>query len=245
MPQFERHGISIYYEVRGEGFPLLLFAPGGMRSTASFWARMPFNPIDEFAGDFQVIAMDQRNAGHSKAPVSASDGWQTYAEDQAGLLDHLGIERACLMGGCIGSSYVLEVIERIGAARVPAAVLQNPIGLSDSNRGVFRNMFKEWADELKAARPDVDQAALDSFGGNMFDADFVFSVSRDFVRSCPVPFLVLPGNDDFHPTATAREIADLAPHAEYVGDWREPENVRNTVERIRTFLKANTPGAGQ
>jgi len=213
MPQFERGGVSIYYEVHGEGFPILLLAPGGMRSTVGFWERMPFNPISELASSFRVIAMDQRNAGRSTAPISAADGWSSYAADQAALLDHLGIQRCHLMGGCIGSSYVLGLVQRLGAARVAAAVLQNPIGLSDSNRRVFRNMFSEWAKELRDTRPEIDENDLDAFGTSMFNAEFVFSVPRDFVRSCPVPLLVLPGNDDFHPTATAREIADIAPEA--------------------------------
>ncbi len=240
MSQFERGDVSIYYEEHGQGFPILLLAPGGMRSTVGFWERMPFNPVKELSSGFRVIAMDQRNAGRSRAPVSAADGWTSYADDQAALLDHLGIDRCHLMGGCIGSSYVLGLIQRLGSGRVAAAVLQNPIGLSDSNRRVFRNMFTEWAKELRDTRAEIDENDLDAFGTSMFDGEFVFSVARDFVRSCPVPLLVLPGNDDFHPTATAREIADIAPRAEYLEAWREPENVANTVQRIRAFLEKNS-----
>ena len=63
MPTFERDGVSLYYEEFGSGYPLLLFAPGGMRSAIDFWHRSPFDPTREFATDFRVIAMDQRNAG--------------------------------------------------------------------------------------------------------------------------------------------------------------------------------------
>src|SRR5687768_6171871 len=102
MPSFERDGVTIHYEEQGTGFPLLLLAPGGMRSVIERWESAPFDPRKELSSDFRVIAMDQRNAGRSRAPVSASDGWQTYAQDQLALLDQLGIERCHLLGGCIG-----------------------------------------------------------------------------------------------------------------------------------------------
>jgi pimeloyl-ACP methyl ester carboxylesterase len=238
MPNFERDGVSIYFEVHGSGFPLLLIAPGGMRSTIAFWERMPFNPIAEFANDFQVIAMDQRNAGRSKGPLGG--GWADYTADQASLLDHLGVQRFHVMGGCIGCSYALGLIERTGD-RCSAAVLQNPIGLQD-NREVFFGMVREWAAETRAARGDISESDTAALTASMFSGDFVFSVAREFVKSCSTPMLVLPGNDNFHPTATAREIAALAPDAECLElGWREPGQVRSTVERIRAFLKDHAP----
>src|SRR5216684_76262 len=111
MPTFERDGISLYYEEYGSGYPLLLFAPGGMRSSIEFWPKSPFDPTAALASEFRVIAMDQRNAGQSRAPLAPSDGWETYASDHQALLDHLGIARTHVMGGCIGSSYCLGLIK--------------------------------------------------------------------------------------------------------------------------------------
>jgi pimeloyl-ACP methyl ester carboxylesterase len=243
MPQFVRGDTSIYYEEFGSGYPLVLFAPGGMRSTIGFWRRMPFDPTHEFANDFRVIAMDQRNAGQSTAPITSNDGWQSYTADHLALLDHLGIDRCHVMGGCIGSSYCLG-IAAAAPERISAAVLQNPIGLTDdgANRREFYGMFDEWTAELAGARKDAADGAA-GFRANMFGGDFVFSVSREFVRGCRTPLLVLPGNDNFHPTATAKEIVDLAPNAEYLSPWGTPEAVPNTVARIRAFLQANTPVA--
>jgi pimeloyl-ACP methyl ester carboxylesterase len=240
MPLFEQGDVTLHYEEYGSGYPLLLIAPGGMRSTIGFWERMPFNPIKEFAGEFRVIAMDQRNAGESRAPIAATDGWQSYTADQLALLDQLGIDRCHIMGGCIGSSYCLALVQA-APERISAAVLQNPIGLSANNRDAFAGMFDEWANELAQQRADVSRADLHSFGENMFGGDFVFTVSRDFVRSCHTPFLVLAGDDNFHPTATAEEIASLAPNAELILQWKTPEVVRGVVETIRDFLNANTP----
>jgi pimeloyl-ACP methyl ester carboxylesterase len=75
----------------------------------------------------------------------------------------------------------------------------------------------------------------------MYGGDFVFSVSRDAVRRCTAPLLVLQGSDLYHPTAISREIAELAPHAEYVERWKDPEIVPQTVSRVREFLKKHTP----
>jgi pimeloyl-ACP methyl ester carboxylesterase len=242
MPTFARGAVSLYYEESGKGYPLLLFAPGGMRSGIKFWSKSPFNPISELTDNFRVIAMDQRNAGKSSAPISASDGWDSYASDHLALLDHLGIERCHLMGGCIGSSYCLGLM-KLAPKRVGGAVLQNPIGLSPRNRAMFYAMFDEWAGALKQKRPEIDPAAFVPFRERMYGGDFVFNVSRDFVRSCRTPILILCGSDDYHPTETSKEIASLAPKAELVENWKPPEAVAGTVKRVREFLLANTPKA--
>ena len=111
MPVFERDNIRIYYEETGEGFPVLLFAPGGMRSAINYWHESDFNAIEKLKSDFHVIAMDQRNAGQSIAPVSGRDTWDTYTSDHISLLDHLGIETTHVMGGCIGGPYCLGMMK--------------------------------------------------------------------------------------------------------------------------------------
>ena len=240
MPIFQRADVSLYYEEYGSGYPLLLIAPGGMRSSINFWHSSPFDPTVELARDFRVIAMDQRNAGASRAPVKASDGWEVYAADQLALLDHLGHRRSHIMGGCIGASYCLSLI-KAAPERISSAVLQNPIGLGEAGMKVFIDMFDNWANELRSQRPEIDDAALGSFRENMFSSDFIFSVSRDFVRNCRTPMLILAGNDQFHPTQVAQEIAQLAPNAEFIMTWKTPDVVGAAVERVRSFLRAHTP----
>jgi pimeloyl-ACP methyl ester carboxylesterase len=238
MATFTRGDVTLYFEEYGSGYPLLLFAPGGMRSSVEFWKRSPFDPTVELARDFRVIAMDQRNAGRSRAPITASDGWETYAADHVALLDHLGIKRCHLMGGCIGSSYCLGVI-KAAPEKVSAAVLQNPIGLSPKNREMFYEMFNGWANALKQERPALDEAAFGPFRERMYSGDFVFNVSRDFVRSVTTPLLILCGSDDYHPTPTSEEIAGLAPNAQILKDWKTPETIAKTVETVRQFLKSH------
>ncbi len=241
MPIFKRSDVTLYFEEFGSGYPILLFAPGGMRSSIEFWHKSPFDPTVELAKDFRVIAMDQRNAGQSRAPVTASDGWETYATDHVALLDHLGIKSTHAMGGCIGGSYSLGLIKAI-PDRVSAAILQQPIGLAPHNREMFFQMFDGWAEALKKERPELDAAAFRPFRDRMYGAsDFVFNVSRDFVRKVQTPMLVLRGNDDYHPSETSDDIATIAPHAENIHEWKTPATVARTVERVRAFLKAHTP----
>jgi len=57
---FSRGATSIHYEVHGAGHPVLMFAPGGMRSSTAFWDKMPFDPVRELSGEFRVIGMDPR-----------------------------------------------------------------------------------------------------------------------------------------------------------------------------------------
>jgi len=236
MPTFEHDGATLYYEEFGSGYPLLLFAPGGMRSAIDFWHRSPFDPTREFAGDFRVIAMDQRNAGRSRGPVTAADGWHTYTADHLALLDHLKIDRAHVMGGCIGSSYCLNII-KTAPTRVSAAVLQNPIGIAGNNRGAFREMFDGWAKELQLQRPGLTDAALGTFRETMYGGDFVFCVSRDFVRECKTPMILLCGDDLYHPAPISEEIARLNPTIEVVKSWKSPETAPDAVKSVRAFLK--------
>src|SRR5438093_12489283 len=130
MPSIERNGASIYYEEHGRGFPILTFAPAGLQSVIDVWNRSaaPVNPITEFAAGFRVIVMDQRNAGgRSRAPITAQDGWHTYAADHIAVLDHLGIDRCHLYGQCIGGSFIMSLL-KAQPQRIASAVLAQPIG---------------------------------------------------------------------------------------------------------------------
>jgi pimeloyl-ACP methyl ester carboxylesterase len=240
VPTFVRGDTSIHYEVYGTGHPVLLLAPGGMRSSIPFWDRAPFHPVHELAGQFQVIAMDQRNAGRSRAPVSATDGWPSYTSDHVALLDHLGIESCHLLGGCIGGAFCLALL--IAApARVTAAVLQQPIGLGGDNRDAFYKMFDAWAEELVQARPDVTAEALAGLKSNLYDGEFVFSVSRKELPTARAPLLVLRGDDLYHPPETSEEIARLAPRAELISSWKQGDDLARAVSRVKSFFATYAP----
>jgi pimeloyl-ACP methyl ester carboxylesterase len=244
VPYFDRDQTSIYFEERGAGFPLLLIAPGGMRSAIEYWKAAAVNPWDSYADDFRLIAMDQRNAGRSRGPLDSADPWGDYAADQLGLLDSLGVDRFMVVGCCIGCSYILELI-RVVPQRVVAAVLEQPIGVDGSNEQLFDQMRRSWADELVESRPDVDAETVDRFLAAMWKDDFVVSVERDFIASIQVPLLVLPGIDEYHPTNTGREVAALAPNSEVLEPWKDtPEHVASATEAVRRFLHRHAEREG-
>jgi pimeloyl-ACP methyl ester carboxylesterase len=151
MPHVNRpDGARIYYEVEGSGFPLLLFAPGGINSQVSFWRGVSaINPFD-FADEFMVIGMNQRNAADSPAPLAAP-GWANMAADQRAVLDAAGVERALLWGGCIGVAYCLRFIQE-APERAAGAVCQDPVGLVEgfNSRDTFYAMFRPTVEAAKA-----------------------------------------------------------------------------------------------
>lgn len=183
MPFIERpDGASIYYEVRGHGFPLLLFAPGGINSQVSFWARSAIDPF-EFADEFTVIGMDQRNAEHSPAPLAAP-AWEDHVADQLAVLDAAGIGgRTLLWGGCIGVAYVLRFIQE-APDRVAGAVGQDPVGLMEgvNTRATFFRMFEPTiaASKNGGMRAVVDAALADSlFVRNNAGGPFAARIASD------------------------------------------------------------------
>jgi pimeloyl-ACP methyl ester carboxylesterase len=240
MPQFDYDATSIHFEEYGSGFPLLLIAPGAMESAIEMWAGATIDPLAHYADSFRLIAMDQRNAGRSYGPLEPSDPWGAYASDQLALLDHLGIGRFHVMGACIGASFALKLIER-APARVAAAVLEQPVGITNGNGPLYEQMWRSWGAGL-SDRTDLTREGTEVFGNRMWRDDFVVSVSRDFVRSCRTPLLVLPGTDRYHPTATGREIAALAPAGRILEPWNDSQaHVDHAATTIGSFLQAHVP----
>jgi hypothetical protein len=87
----------------------------------------------------------------------------------------------------------------------------------------------------------LDDRVATSFRDHLFGGDFVFTVDREFVRSCQTPLMVMPGGDDFHPRAVAEEIVALAPDAVLLTPWGGDEHRANTLLRVASFLDAHTP----
>lgn len=227
---------AIRYEERGSGPPLLCLAPGGMRSTIDMWRNAAVDPWSSYEADFRLVAMDQRNSGSSSGPLDEADPWGIYAADQLAVLDRLGIDRFLVMGCCIGGSFILRLLE-LAPGRVIAAVLEQPIGVGPSNRALFTDLQRSWADELLATRSDLDAAGTQRFLDAMWGRDFVVSVEREAIPHFETPMLVLPGIDDYHPTETGQEIGALAPAAEILEPWKDtPEDVAAATRAVRRFL---------
>jgi pimeloyl-ACP methyl ester carboxylesterase len=246
---YEKGPVRIHFEEAGSGFPLLLIAGGGLNSTISALARGPFNPIEEFKGEYRCIASDLRNAneGQSSGPLDIDRPWDAYTDDHLGLMDHLGIDRFMVMGFCIGGPFVWNLLKR-APDRVVAAVLAQPSGSRPEMRDLFyEGNMKTWGPALTARRPDLTMETVDKFLTKMYrtNPDFVFTVTRDFVRNCQTPVLILPDDIPAHPYAVAMEAAMLAPKAEVsMFPWKEPkERIPLAVRQIRSFLRAHRPAS--
>jgi pimeloyl-ACP methyl ester carboxylesterase len=247
---FEKGPVRIRYEQQGSGFPLLLIAGGGLNSTiAGLHRGDPFNPFEEFRSEYRCIAADLRNAneGQSSGPLEVDRPWDAYTDDHLALMDHLGIDQFMVLGFCIGGPFIWNLIER-APKRVVAAVLAQPSGSRPEMRDLFyENNMKGWGPALVKRRPEITMAAVDRFLTRMYrtDADFVFTVTRDFVRSCQTPVLILPDDIPAHPYAVAMEAAMLAPKAQVsLYPWKEPkERVPLAVRHIRSFLKSHRPAS--
>jgi pimeloyl-ACP methyl ester carboxylesterase len=251
MGTYEKGGVRVHFEEAGSGFPLLLIAGGGLNSTISGFtsSTSPFNPIEEFKAEYRCIASDLRNAnaGQSTGPLEVDRPWDAYTDDHLGLMDHLRIDKFMVLGFCIGGPFIWNLLKR-APERVVAAVLAQPSGSRPEMRDLFyENNIKGWGPELTKRRPEITMEAVEKFLTRMYrtDPDFVFTVTRDFVRNCQTPVLILPDDIPAHPYAVAMEAAMLAPNAEVsMFPWKEPkERIPLAVRQIRSFLRAHRPAS--
>ena len=248
MPYYERGSVRIYYEDVGSGFPLMIIPGGGLNSSiASLDTSVPFNPLERYKNDFRCISADLRNAdlGQSSGPLEIDRPWDAYSDDQLGLMDHLGIREFLVMGFCIGGPMIHNLL-KLAKDRVVAAAMMKPSGFSPEYPNIFyENNTERWAPQLCEKRSEVTMAQVHDFLTNMYTdrADFVFTVSRDFVRSLQTPLLIAPDNVPAHPYEAAMEVADIAPNSETtIFPWKDSEeNIDTVVDHARRFLKSHQP----
>jgi pimeloyl-ACP methyl ester carboxylesterase len=250
MPFYQKGDVRIHYEEFGSGFPLLIIPGGGLNSAIPFITdKGPFNAIEAFKNDYHCITMDLRNAngGESSGPLEIDRPWDAYTDDQLGLMDHLGIDKFLVMGFCIGGPFIWNLLRR-SHERVIAAVLAQPSGFRPEMPDLFyNNNITGWGPPLCARRPDITMTMVDAFLRKMYGSnpDFVFTVTREFVRACQTPILVLPDDVPAHPYAVAMEVASLAPNAEVsLYPWKEsPDQIAQAISHVHKFLHAHQPAA--
>ena len=234
MPTLEHHGASIYYEEHGQGFPILTFAPAGFaihhcgvgqRNGACEASR---RVVGKLPRDHDGSAQCRRPL---TCPLTAQDGWHSYAADHFAVLDHLKIDRCHLFGQCIGGSFIFSLL-KAQPQRFASAIIAQAIGRVGPMKPDRPARFNEWA---KNNVPQASEAVLDAFYHNLYDPGFVYSADRAFVASCKTPSLVLAGNDDAHPRPISDECAKLLPNADYVLEWKSGEPLEAAKVRIKDF----------
>ena len=224
---YEKGSVRIHYEETGTGLPLLVIPGGGLNSTIAGLGTHPFNPMEEFSGEDRP--------------------WDAHTDDHLGVMDHLGIDRFMVLGFCIAGPFIWNLLRR-APDRVVAAVLAQPSGWSPETPTLFYdNNMQGWGPDLVQRRPEITMDRVDAFLTKMYldNQDFVFTVTRDFVRQCQTPVLTLPDDIPAHPYAVAMETAMLAPKSEVsMFPWKEPrERIPLAVRQIRSFLRAHRPAS--
>jgi pimeloyl-ACP methyl ester carboxylesterase len=130
MPTATVDGIATRYEMVGSGPPLLMFSPGGFGATMGNWRTQGIyrrlRLLDVLPEHYTCIVFDRRESGESGGRVERLR-WESYAAQGLGLLDHLGVERAHLMGGCVGCS-IVTTLAVAHPSRVAGMVLYSPAG---------------------------------------------------------------------------------------------------------------------
>ena len=245
MPFLDIAGGKLHYDVQGDGYPVLLFAPGFLSSRIERWRTNPARPgvPQDWLDPIAASCPDRSGRSHWTCATRASRA-RSFAPATTGrrtrqTILHCSIISASrdvhVMGACIGVSFAYA----LAAARpelVSALVLQNPIGLSSVNRQALDQEFDKWAAEVRGW-PGVEERNMPGFRQRMFGGDFIFSVSREFVARCTIPALLMPGDDLVHPAEVSADIA-RAPQVEVLATME-----RRGAARRRDAPRRRIPGA--
>jgi pimeloyl-ACP methyl ester carboxylesterase len=246
---YQKNGVRICYVDEGSGIPLLIIPGGGQNSSIAWGVNSaPFDAAATFKNEYRCITADLRNAttGASVGPLEVDRPWDSYADDQLGLMDHLGIKKFMVFGFCIGGPFIWNLIKR-APDRIIAAVVSQPVGFrKETPTLAYDTYMKGWGPDLVKQRPDLNMETVERFLISMYGgkrADFVHCVNREDVRACQSPILLMPDDAPPHPLVIGIESAMLAPKSEIgMYPWKDtPDKIPVAIRQVRTFLKANRP----
>jgi pimeloyl-ACP methyl ester carboxylesterase len=223
MPSVAIDGITTRYEVKGSGPPILMYAPGGFNATIEAWSTLgiyaKIKLLEHLPQKFTCIAFDRRECGQSGGRVEAVT-WLDFVAQGKGLLDHLGVTRAHIMGGCMGCGPVAA----FGVAHPKMAasmILFWPVG----GYKYRRSSHKRFAEHLGFVREQGPQNGLQAV--------------VDLVQREGKPFGADPRGGPW--ASVIRHDADFA--KKYAA--QDPEGYIRTCEKMRDglFDRDTAPGA--
>ena len=130
--------------------------------------------------------MRNASGGEFDGPLDVERPWDSYTDDQLGLMDHLGIDKFMALGFCIGGPFIWNLLKR-APDRVVAAVLAQPSGSAGDARSLLSEQHQGLGAGADEARPEITMEMVDTFLTRMYrtNPDFVFTVTRDFVPHLP------------------------------------------------------------
>lgn len=267
MPHVETNGISMYYEERGSGDPVIMIM--GITAPGAVWEAH----ADDWSEEFRCIMPDNRGVGASDKPPGDYSS-EMFADDYAGLMDALDIEQARIVGVSMGSIIAQQLALR-HPAKVKSAVLMCPWARCDRYaKSVFQHMkdckarlrpeeFMEWVQLLIFTKPfwdndDAYQSILDGRGDaatgeapqplHGLEGQAAACVNHnvlDKLGDIGAPSLVIGGKDDiFTPRWMGEEVAAGIPNAELhlydnAGHAFHWECMEDFNPRVRKWLQAH------
>jgi len=267
MPFITRDGADIYYEVHGEGSPLLFCSVTGLDHQA--WK---FHQVPEFSRDHKVIVFDYRGTGKSSKAIQKYS-IKMFAEDAAAVLDHLDIEQAIVcghsMGGVVAQLLALEHPRKVtklilassgsshpGAQGIPLAMCRDMVRLGFEGYIREHTIETGWTKAFVASHPDLIEKFLQvrMSGIAPLENYLYFVLARQDhdhtarLKEIRVSTLVLVGDDEHHGAsdkthfASAHELAREIPNAKLVvlsgeGHHYLATNPETAHRAIREFIK--------
>jgi pimeloyl-ACP methyl ester carboxylesterase len=253
-------GIATHYEVRGSGPPLLMFSPGGFDATLGKWSTLGvyarIKVLDHLSQHHTCIAFDRRETGQSGGRLEPVT-WAHYVEQGFGLLRHLDISRAHIMGGCMGCCPAIAFAVAHPETML-SLVLYWPVGGAKYRiNGHLRfaqhlAYVKEHGLEAVAA---LARSGEKSFGEDPRGGPWVSVIRRDaafaetFVKQKPDRYSLLvagmaralldvPGHDATHATSAARYLEECLPKSQYWDVPVDSQTEANAPARLLEFLSA-------
>lgn len=248
------NGLKMYYEIHGEGTPLVLIHGGGSTIQTTFG-----RVLNDFAKNHKVIAVEMQAHGHT-ADIDRPLSFQQDADDIAELLKQLNIKKANIFGLSNGASTTLQFAIRhpeMTNKIIVASTFYKKAGAPDwfwdmMSKPTFEGMPQPYKDEFLKINPDTnalhrmyerDVARMQSFP----------DISEEQMKSIKVPAFIIIGDKDVTTPEHAAEMHRLISnsrlaiipggHGDYIGELTTPQDsiiIAATVSLINKFLNEPT-----
>jgi pimeloyl-ACP methyl ester carboxylesterase len=234
MPSVRVNDINLYYQIHGEGVPLVLIM--GLRRNLEWWYRQ----IPSFSKAFRAIVFDNRGAGRSDKP-EMEYSIPLFADDTAGLMDALGIPSAHILGISMGG-YIAQELALGYPGKVRSLILgctscggRRAVPMSEARMKIFtankdltpeeilrKDMDIYFSDRFIAAHPEMIREFVDVSlryyqPREAFFRQFAACLGHDTadrLGGIKVPALIMAGDDDpLVPSENSLILKELLPHA--------------------------------
>lgn len=140
----------------------------------------------------------------------------------------------------------IDLARAEGTSAVIESALADPLFVTNNAAGPFARRIaadEAFRGELRAMSVDDYLRLVAGIAAGLWpDEPPYFTVSDEWLGTCPAPLLILPGSDEFHPTSIAERICEVAPRARCLDlGWGTKVQVAATSAEVRAFLQANAP----